>query len=189
MSPSIIKKGVFKLVIWQNQEKLYIFAPEKEGDNKRIEEWYGESKKNPPRTVYECKMKKNKPDEIYFCKHFAFEVKYKLFGKQWYIAIQPEWYFSSDGYKKSFYAKEKIDWLKKNENNRTVFNHVKFIAYFLKYHKHSDIFKERKEYKFLSFGDMVVFNNSPFLDDKDWLPEKLSDVQSDFEQLSLDIEL
>ncbi len=178
-----------KRVLWQNQEKLFIFSPEIQGENKRIEEWYGESKKNPSRTVYECKMKKNKPDEISFCKHFAFRVKYKLFGEQWYIAIQPEWYFSFDGYKKSFYAKDKIDWLKKNENNRTVFNHVKFIAYFLKYDKQSDIFTKRKKYNFLSFGEVVVFNNSPFLDDKDWHPEKSSDVPSDFEQLSLDFEL
>ncbi len=176
-------------VIWQHQEQLFIFQPEKESENKRMEEWYGDSKKTSQRTVYECKMKNKKPDEVYYYKHFAFRVKYKMFGKQWYIAIQPEWHISSDGYKKSFYAKEKITWLKQHENNRVVFNHVKFLAYFLQNDKQSDLFTSRGKYPYLSFGDIVVFDNSPFLEDEDWLPGKSDDFESNFEQLSLDFDL
>ena len=45
------------------------------------------------------------------------------------------------GYKKSFYAKDKIDWLKKKENNRNVFNHVKFITYFLKQNNQVQLYR------------------------------------------------
>lgn len=169
-------------VYWQHQEQLFIFG-EVEGAAKRKEEWYG--KKADERTVYERFMKKNEPDKIWYCKHFAFRTNYRRFGQIWYLAIVPDWFFSFDGYRRSFYAKEKLDWLKRHENDQNICNHLRFITAFLKAEKSSDIFVFRRNYPFLSFGELLTFNNAPPLKDKEWNPKKTTTETNDFEQMVL----
>jgi hypothetical protein len=176
-------------VLWQHKEKLFIFS-EVGGSPIRKEEWYG--KKKGTRTVYERVMKNNKPDEIFYCKHLAFRTRYRLFGQNWCLSIVPDWFFSFDGYKRSFYAKDKLDWLKKEENDKSVYNHLRFIAAFLKTEKLSDLFVTRHHYPFLSFGELITFDNAPPLNDDEWNPKDVKDdlLNSDnFEQIVLPLEL
>ena len=154
-------------VLWQNEAKLFIFA-DVNGAATRTESWY--DKKVSERVVYERKMKDNKPDEILRCKHLAFETQYKFFENKWYLLIRPEWFFSYDGYKQSFYSSGDVDWLKKRENNSQVFNHLRFIVYFLKHEKSPDLFVKRRTYSFLSFGKLLSLDSAPALDDNGWNP-------------------
>ena len=159
-------------VSWQNEEKLYIFVDE-DGENKRTEEWY--DKRTNKRTVYECTMQSQEPDKIWYCKHLAFRTEFQRLGTQLYVLIKPEWFFSYDRYRKSFYSAEKVKWLKRKETNMHVFNHVRFIAYFLKYGKPSDLFVQRPVYPFLEFGELLSFDSAPVLNDDDWLPSEPKD--------------
>lgn len=171
-------------VIWQHQEKLFIFS-EVDGAAIRKEEWYGEKKST--RTVYERVMKNNKPNEILSCKHLAFRTRYRRFGHNWYLVILPDWFFSFDGYRRSSYAKDKLDWLKREENDKSVYNHLRFIAAFLKTEKSSDLFVTRYHYPFLSFGELIAFDNAPPLDDDEWNPKLLK--IDDSQQMVLPLEL
>jgi len=176
-------------VLWQHKEKFFIFS--EVGDSPiRQEEWYG--KKKGTRIVYERVMKNNKPDEILYCKHLAFGTRYRRFGQKWYLSIMPNWFFSFDGYKRSFYAKEKLDWLKREENDKNAYNHLRFIATFLKTEKPSDLFVTRHHYPFLSFGELVTFDNAPPLNDDEWNPKDVkndSPNSNNFEQMVLPLEL
>ena len=163
-------------VQWQYEEKIFIFT-EVDDQPTRIENWQGKVESH--RTVYERTMKTNKPDEILNCKHFAFSTQYKRFGKQWYLVIKPDWFFSFDGYKRSPYGDDKISWLKRRERNQHVYNHLRFITYFLKNDKPSDLFIARQRYPFLEFGNLVSFDNAHYLDDKDWNPPADSDSAED----------
>ncbi len=156
-------------VQWQHQERLFIFS-EVDGNPKRSEGW--KDKRTDNRAVYERVMKNNKPDEILHCKHFGFRTKYVRFGNKWYVSITPDWFFSFDGYRKSYFAKDNLDWLKRHENDKSVCNHLRFIAAFLKQERPSDLFTQRQQYSFLSFGNLITFDNAPPLNDKDWLPDK-----------------
>ncbi|MBD2099767.1 SMEK domain-containing protein [Leptolyngbya sp. FACHB-261] len=176
-------------VVWQHQDKVFIFS-EVEGSTTRKEEWYSDKKNT--RTVYERVMKNNKPDEIFYCKHFAFRTKYQRFGQNWYLCIVPDWFFSFDGYRRSFYAKEKLDWLKRHENDRSIYNHLSFIAAFLKTERPLDLFFTRRHYSFLSFGELVTFDDSPSLNDDDWNPKTLGDANvstDELKQIELPLEL
>jgi len=166
---------------WQHQAHLFIFGPE-EGEELRKEEWVGK-KKNPPREVYKivkkdpAKIKKRKErggdvdgQLILYHKHLAFETQFFRFGNQWRLLIQPNWYFSFDGYKPSFYGAKNLAWLKKNEGNSHVFNQLRFIVYFIKTDSPSTLFKQPSPYEFLSFGELLALEGSPELDDRDWLP-------------------
>lgn len=176
-------------VYWQHKEKLFIFG-EVEGSAIRKEEWYG--KKKDERTVYERVMKNNKPNEILHCKHFAFRTQYRRLGQDWYLTIVPDWFFSFDGYKRSFYAKDNLDWLKRHENDKSVYNHLRFITAFLKTEKPSDLFVKRHHYPFLSFGELITFDNAPPLNDDEWnpkTPKNSSTNTDDLEQMELPLEL
>lgn len=171
-------------VLWQEEERLFIFG-EVDGQAIRNEPWHG--KRDTGRIVYERVMKDNKPNEILHCKHLGFRTQYKRFGKQWYLMITPDWFFSYDGYKKSFYDADSIKWLKKHENNSQVFYQVKFIVYFLKYGRPSTLFEQRPDHRFLSFGELVRFDSAPWLDDSEWNPPEAEEDTHDSQQLSFEL--
>jgi hypothetical protein len=161
-------------VNWQNQDKLFIFS-DLDGEEIRREQWPGCRGKG--RKVEERVMKANKPGEIVQCKHLAFRTQYKCIGEQWYIMIKPDWFFSFDGYRKSYYSADSADWLKRKERNAHIFNHLKFIGHFLRYQEESDLFVERREYPFLVFGKLVSFDFAPELNDKVWALRESKNAQ------------
>lgn len=101
-----LQQKLYRLgVQWQHHDKLFIFS-EVNGEPVRKEESFG--RQQDDRTVFERKMKTSRPDEIYYCKHFALRTNYKRIGKSWYLLIKPDWFFSYDGYKRSFYSDERL---------------------------------------------------------------------------------
>jgi SMEK domain len=160
-------------VQWQNEEKLYIFC-EVDGMAERVEKWQG--KKENERSVYWRTMKNNKPEEILHCKHLAFKTQCKHFYNRWYLLVKPEWFFSRDGYKRSYYGADKVEWLKRQEGNKHVANHLSFIVHFLKYDRPPDLITRNSAYPYLSFGDLVGFDTAPVLNDRTWNPP---DIKTD----------
>ena len=185
----IQEKLKYENVNWQHEEKIFIFS--KIGDNPvRKESWFWNGRKNQPRTVYERRMKEKEPNKILHCKHFGFGIEYVFIGSKHYVRITPEWFFSFDEYRKSFYSKDNVSWIKRHENNRAVFNHVKFITYFLKAEQTQNLFSSSKPKSFLSFGDLVEFNNAMTLNDSEWKGNRdTSNSSNQHEQLTLPFDL
>ena len=172
-------------VSWQNQDKLFIFSDVDGKAISRIERWH--SKHENKRTVYERVMKKTKPDEILHYKHLAFGTQYKRFGSKWYLLIKPEWFFSHDGYKRSYFAPEKIDWIKRQENNEQVYNHLRFIAYFLTQDKPPGFFVQWRPNPFFSFGELLSLDSAPALNDNDWKPSPTGQEENPEQMLIVDL--
>ena len=126
-------------------------------------------------------MKRDEPEKIFYCKHLAFQTQFHQLGDQWFLGIKPEWFFSYDGYKRSYYATEKIIYLKKKERNKQVFDHLRAIAYLIKYDKPSDLFVQSYRYPFLSFGNLVSLDGAPRLDDKEWLSGESKEDREKYE--------
>jgi hypothetical protein len=158
-------------VQWQVDSKLWIFSPISD-EQFRKEESFGRLRDE--RTVFKRKMKTHKPNEILYCRHFAFRTNYKRFGKRWFLQIMPDWFFSFDGYKRSFFSDQWLTGLKRLENQQSVFNHFRFIEHYLKNKKvfftDSDGNEKERVYPFLSFGEQVTFDNAPALKDNSWNP-------------------
>ena len=156
----LYKRGVF----WQHRAGLFCFAPTDDGARERNESWT--DRKNATRVVFKRVPKRDAPDDIYYCKHLAFRAAFHVFDSIWYVSIKPEWFFSSDGYRRWFWGAEKIDYLKRVEKNQTVFNHVKFLSYFLR--RQPDLFSEVPVYPFLTFRPMESLRGLPEVDDNAW---------------------
>lgn len=155
-------------VLWQHKEHLFVFIG---NDDELIRKEHWRGKVEDDRVVFEKTMKNNKPDEILRCKHFAFSVEFKFIENQWFLLVKPDWFFSWDGYQKSAYSEENMDWIKRQEKNPQVFAHLRFISYFLS-DPALDLFGNRKPYPFLTFGRIVEFDNASYLDDRGWLPKR-----------------
>lgn len=162
-----------KRIAWQHQEKKFIFSPIKDQEFRQIT-WQGERKGT--RTVCERKMKLNNINEVLHYKHLAFSTEYKRFADQWYLLINPDWFFSHDGYRRSYYHEKNVSGLKRQENNKAVSNHFRFIVYYIQQEQDTTlIFSDRKN--FLSFGNVVSFQDSPYLNDQEWLPKKVEEPE------------
>lgn len=153
-------------VQWQHKEKMYVFTGY-DGEAAREEQWHGQKKAR--RTVFERTPQRDDPQKTWYCKHLAFQTQIYQFGAGWYLLLKPEWFFSRDGYERYKYADDKVSWLKRREWNGHVFNHLKFITYFLKAEKDPGLFERNDVYPFLKFGRLASFSNSPGLDDAEWL--------------------
>jgi hypothetical protein len=180
-----------KNVVWQHEEKMFIFS-EINDSPIRKEPW--KDSREVSRTVYEKVMNSKNPEKVFFCKHFGFRTRYKRFGKQWFLVINPDWFFSFDGYRRSFHHhQEKTAWLKRKETDKSVWNHLRFITHFLTKDQEvyqANLLSDQKPYEFLEFGNLVIFENAPTLKDADWLPKKGSqDALSPEAQTELPIEL
>ena len=85
-----------------------------------------------------------------------------------YTSVKPEWFFSFDGYRRWPWGAKKIDFLKRKEKNQAVFNHVKFLAFFLRWQQPLDLFRELPVYPFLTFGQLESLPGLPQLNDDVW---------------------
>lgn len=157
-------------VQWMHEDNLFVFVPRKEGDTMREESWVGQ--RTSKRRVYERKLNRKDPNKTFLCKHFAFEADFVLSAGRWYIALTPDWYFSfGDNFRRSAFADANISWLKRQEVNRTVADHFRFLNAWLSNLDQDDFFESTKgPATSMSFADIVSFANHPYLPDDTWLP-------------------
>lgn len=151
---------------WQYKSKLYIFTAA-DGISARDETW--QAQKRATRRVFEVTPRRDAPEKTWYCKHLGFQTQIHRFGSQWFLLLKPEWFFSRDGYLEYKYSKDKISWLKRREWNAHVFNHLKFLTYFLSTDKEPGLFETNRVYPYLKVGRLVSFSDAPGLDDPDWL--------------------
>lgn len=163
---------------WQNDKNLFIFVS-KDGEDHREEHWVGS--KSSERVVFERTRKTKKPDETWYCKHLAFASRFYCIDHQWFMAVKPDWFFSRDGYSESFYAAQKVNWLKKRENNEHLYNQFRFICYFVTHDDIPNLFEKDRRYPYLSFGNAVAFQSYPELNDDVWNPPKSDGEDEDLD--------
>lgn len=159
-------------VQWMHEDNLFIFVPREEGDKLREESWFGQ--RASTRRVFERKLNRKDPNKTFLCKHFAFGADFILSAGRWYVAITPDWYFSFGAdFRRSAYADANLAWLKRQEVNRTVADHFRFLNSWLSSLDQDDFFDSAKGPAMsLTFADVVSFPNHPNLPDDSWLPSK-----------------
>lgn len=162
-------------VMWQHEDGLFVFLPEKDANPKRRITW--SNKKKSTRTVFERKRNNKDPSKTLNCKHLAFAVDFVRSDSAWYVALAPDWFFSyGDDYRRSRYADKPLSWLKRHENNQIVAGHFRFLCAWLKNLDGHDLFSKRSDSTTsLSFADAITFANHPPLDDEQWLPVQVAE--------------
>lgn len=146
-------------------EKQYIFLP---GDDEllpREEEW---SSGEATRKVYDPEL--NEDGELWYAKHFSFATRFERSEEKWYIALTPDWYWSFNGYFRTYSEiGDKRGWIKDRGWNTHIRNHVRFLREYLRRGAERVLSSPKREaYAYLSIGDSKIVGPSPALDDDRW---------------------
>ena len=180
-----LQQKLFHLGIhWQNEEREYIFVPFDKADLIREVEW--KDIKADKRMVYR-QIPDLKDDTKTYChEHFAFMRRFYEFDQSWYLAVTPDWFYSSDGYARAWYAiEEKRKYKKLVEANQNISTHVRFIHSYISTNNpqsshQMSMFEDSdipiRSYDFLWIKNLQYIDHLPRLPDSDWRP--LSDAES-----------
>lgn len=82
---------------WSKSRKLFYFCALEEGVTRTY--YYESSKKKTDADVVNVVRSKTDPDRIDFVRHHAFVPRFELLAGQWYLVINPSYYFTTNGFK------------------------------------------------------------------------------------------
>ncbi|MEQ1541837.1 MAG: DUF4365 domain-containing protein [Sphingorhabdus sp.] len=82
---------------WSKSRKLFYFCALEEGVARTY--YYESSKKKTDADVVNVVRSKTDPDRIDFVRHHAFVPRFELLAGQWYLVINPSYYFTTNGFK------------------------------------------------------------------------------------------
>lgn len=82
---------------WSKSRKLLYFCALEEGITRTY--YYESSKKKTDADVVNVARSKTDPDRIDFVRHHAFAPRFELLAGQWYLVINPSYYFTTNGFK------------------------------------------------------------------------------------------
>lgn len=118
--------------------------------------------------------------QVSYYRHAAFIGEFRRFDGQWYLAITPTYFFTSDGHHQHPFYESKLKGIKALEKNATVLGHVVMWATLLRGRDEDDDgFFFTPPYPHLRFGQLATFSLSVGIDDAAWLPnEEASTAQS-----------
>ncbi|HZC23619.1 MAG TPA: SMEK domain-containing protein [Candidatus Binatia bacterium] len=157
-----------KRIEWRHMEGLFVFLPLTDGKLERVETWT--DKKTNTRTVVIYKASKRDPSKGGF-RHLAFQADFLRADDEWFIAVRPDWYFSTNpDFRPSPIGSKLMKGLKRLENNKSVEQHFRFLWRWLQSESEGDLLTAKAGH--LSFGEMRTFDTHPALDDDRWLPFK-----------------
>lgn len=146
---------------------------------------YPSLKEAATRVVFGPYQSKTTADRNAYYRHSAFVPAFIRFDDVWYLQVTPTYLFTSDGYKESRYAAERLSGIKKLERNSAVLGQLLMWVECL---THAATLYAT-EYPFLGFARPDVFTLPVGLDDSQWLPaeedEKRPIVQEDIQQARL----
>ncbi len=169
---------------WQYYEKEYIFVPQ---NNERVREIRWTDVRPGTRTVYKQIPDLKDNTKAYCHEHFAFKTKFCEFDSVWYLAVKPDWFYSTDGYQRHRFAiEDKRSYKKRVEANRNVSTHIRFIQSFISTNdpgntNQMSLFAHStghpRIYEFLWIKGRLDVNGLPRLPDSEWRRKNPTDFE------------
>jgi hypothetical protein len=115
------------LAFWR--DKRYLFF--KLGRGKQTRSFsYRSFENQTSRKVVKAYKRDGEAKPSYF-RHDAFHPHFLRIGNEWYLAIEPTYHFTSDGYHEFRYASERMSGIKRLETNQSVRGHIGMWTAFL----------------------------------------------------------
>ena len=108
------------------------------------------------------------------------------------MCISPTWTVSINGKQKSQVSHKRVKALKRLERNKSVYNHLRFIAFKM---LHGDLFSlehpllASPKYSFLDFHHLESGSIDKVIDDKEWLHKEDEEERKKLEDIEEVIEL
>jgi hypothetical protein len=115
------------LAFWR--DKRYLFFKLARGKQTRSFS-YRSFENQTSRKVVKAYKRNGETNASYF-RHDAFHPNFVRFGGEWYLAIEPTYHFTSDGYHEFRYSSDRMSGIKRLETNQSVRGHIGMWTAFL----------------------------------------------------------
>jgi hypothetical protein len=150
-----LKRQVFKDLMWHKEKKIFYFkAIEKDTSRKFA---YESSKNKTEADVVNAIMNKTNKDEVDFVRHHAFTPRFELLGDQWYLIINPTYFFTYNGFTPHSYPQALLSGKKRMDNSASLRGQVIMWHRFLTQYEQekNDLFNDKEDAKetILKFGE------------------------------------
>jgi hypothetical protein len=179
-----LKEKLSPLRVGFNPDRnLFYFRPTPKLTPRKLA--YASLKEAASRVVFGPYQSKTTSGRTAYYRHSAFVPAFLRFDDIWYLQVTPTYLFTSDGYRESRYAAERLSGIKRLERNSAVLGQLLMWAECLT----SDPTLYEPDYPFLTFARPEFFALPVGLDDSQWLPgeedENRPFVEQDIQQARL----
>ena len=163
---------------YSKEEDCYYFHPNREGVVRTLK--YKSRKKKTSRGVIKRYMHKKDKERVAYYRHDAFRHRFMRFSDAWYLLIEPEYVFTTDGVELDPYREEHKAKIKSIEGDAAVAGTVAMFC---------DLFKDQGDlftdaYPFLDFDQIVECGIPAGIDDSAWSRIKAADEKIQEEEAS-----
>lgn len=114
-------------LVWNKNHRFHYFRP-RDDLRDRVERTSGRGK---GRTVVKAYPRQDDPSQVSTYRHYALRARFVPLGKEWYLALNPDYHFTRDGFKESKWAGDWRAGIKRRERNPAVRSLVGFWARWL----------------------------------------------------------
>jgi hypothetical protein len=168
------------------EEKYYHFTATKDLKPRVVR--YRSLAKDASRKVF-LDYTKKVDDAIWtYYRHHAFYGRFRQFGEEWFLQIDPTYRFTSDGRQVHHNASKLLSGIRKLEKNPAVLGQAVMWASLLKDPETPDMFADAP-YPHLRFGDFLAFESPVGISDDEWLSsDDDPEAQKAMEQIEEDDE-
>ncbi len=128
------------------------------------------------RWVFKGYPKKSDPSKMSYYRHSAFEGRFIRYGAEWFLQVTPNYHFTRDGERTSFYAADLLSGIKRLENNQAVHGQVVMWINVLTERSLFDVTPQ-----FLDFVSPAQFQLDAGLDDKTWVKREETEKRAALE--------
>lgn len=157
----------------RKDDDMYYFAPTEDLTARVVP--YRSVKETAERRVFQpyTYTSSDRAGEVSYYRHSAFFGQFRRYDGQWYLEIEPTYFFSSDGRRRHPFYESKLKGIKKLEKNGTVLGQVVMWAALLRGREENDEgMLGPAPYPFLRFGPLATFAIPIGIDDTAWLPNE-----------------
>ncbi len=139
---------------WQKDKKLLYFRAFKADTPRRFD--YESAKNKTHSDVVNVVTSKKEEGRVDYVRHHAFVPRFELLGDQWYLAVIPTYFFTTNGFTPHSYPQALLSGKKRMDNSGSLRGQVIMWHRFLTQHERSkdDLFApEGSEGPYLRFGE------------------------------------
>ncbi|OJU80808.1 MAG: hypothetical protein BGO11_19605 [Solirubrobacterales bacterium 70-9] len=159
---------------WHAERHLFYFASPEPVAEVSIEGPNGRRKVVKVKYFHDKRLQE---ERLAYIRHHAFRPGFRRIDGRWYLEVEPDYLFTSDGWRESRRAAEYLSGIKRLDRNLAVIGHLKMWAHLLT--RPPSLLSA--ESPLLGFGELVTVEVSPGIDDELWQGKRTT---QDLDQIS-----
>jgi len=169
---------------WNKDRKLFYFKAKSQNQSRVLK--YQSSKKNTEAEVVNVALSKTDRTRVEFVRHHAFVPRFESFFSEWFLVIEPTYFFTTNGFTPHSYPEALLSGKKRLDNSSALRGQVimwhRFLASLEP--KTVDLFAPASDEPRISFGEPPAINLPTRVPEDVWGTQKKANADDEEDLLS-----